>query len=141
MHSSSWAQQPCIMFVDGNDDLRGWVKGFLEREGLKVLLASNSVEALVLAADYPFPIDVLVTDAEMRVYQNGVELAECFRVLRPETRIVLATDAPSDSAPEWERIPRDFKRGQLLNALRLRLDADSEAGGHLPYSYRIEYSA
>lgn len=118
MDYSPWAQQPCIMFVEGNSDLRWWVKDLLEREDFKVLLARNSVEALVLAADYPFAIDVLITDSEKKVHQNGMELAECFRVLRPETRVLLAADAPAGEAPGWESIPKEFTRSQLINAAK-----------------------
>ncbi len=117
MEYSPWAQQPCIMFVDGNSDLRSWVKDFLEAEGFKVLTARNSVEALVLAADYPLAIDVLVADSELKTCHNGVELAECFRVLRPETQVLLAYDLPAVAGVEWQRLPKEFTRSQLIAAV------------------------
>jgi hypothetical protein len=73
---------------------------------------------LVLAADYPFAIDVLITDSEKKIHQNGMELAECFRVLRPETRVLLAAGNPADEASEWECIPKEFTRSQLINAAK-----------------------
>jgi DNA-binding response OmpR family regulator len=116
------------MFVDGNSDLRWWVKEFLAREGFKVLTARNSVEALVLAADYPFAIDVLVTGAGMKVHQNGMELAECFRILRPETQVLIPSDRPLGDGFESGRLPKDFTRSQLISAvLRLTEPAWNQA--------------
>jgi DNA-binding response OmpR family regulator len=117
MDYSPWAQQACIMFVDGNADLRSWVKDFLEAESFKVLTARNSVEALVLAADYPFSIDVLIADAEMKIHQNGVELADCFRILRPETQVLLVGGRSAADALEWERLPKSFTRSGLITAV------------------------
>ncbi len=70
---------------DQHEDIRKCVKQTLEREGFKVLTARNSVEALVIAADYPLAIDVFITESASRVYQNGMELAA--RAADPDYRI------------------------------------------------------
>lgn len=130
MEYSPWAQTPCIMFVDHHEDLRACVKQILEREGFKVLTARNSVEALVMAADYPLSIDVLLTEAESRVYQNGLELAACFRILRPETRILLTTAPETEGVqedagePEWETLPKPFTKNQLVRTVTRAVDLD-----------------
>lgn len=107
MEFAPWTQPLSIMIVEKNPGLRLQAKRLLEEEGIAVLIARNSVEALVLAADYPFQIDVLFTDADMRVYQNGLELAECIRIMRPETRIVLTQGADFDSFSAGNAGPED----------------------------------
>jgi DNA-binding NtrC family response regulator len=132
MEYSPWAQSPCIMIVDQYEDIRKCVKQSLEREGFKVLTARNSVEALVIAADYPLAIDVLVTESASRVYQNGMELAACFGILRPETRILLTTEPESIpegdqttwETSEWDTIAKPFTKNQLLQAVMRAADLD-----------------
>ena len=113
------------MFVDTNDGARAKARGILEREGFKVLTARNSVEALVLAADYPLAIDVLITDGGMRVHQNGLELAACFGILRPETRVVIACAPGEDEAEgDWERLAMPFDKPGLVRAAMRALEPD-----------------
>jgi DNA-binding NtrC family response regulator len=133
MDYSPWAQTACIMIVDNQEDLRKWVKQALEGEGFKVLTARNSVEALVLAADYPLAIDVLITESASRVYQNGMELAACFGILRPETRVLLTTEPESlqecdDSSREttrWENLAKPITKSRLIQAVVSAADLDS----------------
>ncbi|GEM_PF-3704414 len=85
-------QAPCILFVDEKKSIREYAKCILEGEGFEVLTARNSLEALVLAADFPRQIDLLVTDPKRRVAQNGMELVSCFNILRPETQVISIRD-------------------------------------------------
>ncbi|MDQ3002034.1 MAG: hypothetical protein M3Y08_12345 [Fibrobacterota bacterium] len=67
-------------------------------------------------------IDVLLTDYEMGALQNGIELAACFRVLRPETKLLLTSGASLPTIleilPEWlDFLPKPFNRMQLLNSV------------------------
>lgn len=132
MEYSPWAQTPCIMIVDQNEELRNSARRILEQEGFAVLTARNSVEALVIAADYPLSIDVLVTESASRVYQNGLELAACFAILRPETRILLTTEPGSsqESDPiswetaEWDTLTKPFTKNRLLQAVMRAADLD-----------------
>jgi DNA-binding response OmpR family regulator len=125
MEYSPWAEQMSIMLVNEKAFVCNQVKRMLESEGYKVLTARNSVEALVLAADYPFSIDVLITGMDTRVYQNGLELAACFRILRPETRIVLSACSDTGSLPkrisgfanEGEYLSEPFTKFRLLKAI------------------------
>lgn len=132
MEYPPWAQSPCIMFVDHHEDLRMCVKQILEREGFKVLTARNSIEALVMAADYPLAIDVLISESASRIYQNGLELAACFAILRPETRVLLTTepesiqedDQSSREMAEWESLAKPFSKSQLVRAATRAADMD-----------------
>lgn len=124
MEWEAWSRGLCIMFVNEDASSRRKVRKSLEEEGYQVLTAATSVEALVLAADYPLPIDVLITDTEKRVYQNGMELASCFQMLRPETRIIL-TQAVGGKIPaaisefqiEIECLDYPFTKERLLEAI------------------------
>lgn len=112
------------MFVDGNPGVRRFARKVLEREGFKVLVARNSVEALVLAADYPFPIDVLITEGGMRVYQNGMQLGECFGVLRPETRVLFTSrsGSPADLPEGPDTIAMPYSAEALTGAVARALE-------------------
>lgn len=137
MEYSPWAQSPCIMIVDQYEDIRKCVKHTLEREGFKVLTARNSVEALVIAADYPLAIDVLITESASRVYQNGLELAACFAILRPETRVLVSTepesipegDETSWESSQWDTLAKPFTPNQLLQAVMRAADLDYRTAG------------
>jgi len=113
---------PCILFVDDQADTRRFAKHVLASEGYEVLTARNSIEALVLAADFPRSIDLLITDPGMKTCQNGLELAFCFNILRPETAILFVSVSPvTVSARAWEQPPKQlakpFSKKQLVEAV------------------------
>ena len=64
--------------------LAGWLRG----KGYGVLEAATSVEALLLAAEFPETIDVLFTSLELRKFCNRYELAGCIKASRPEMAVV-----------------------------------------------------
>src|SRR3954467_8292551 len=92
IYTQSVPRKPCILIVDESASTRNSVKHILESEGYEVLVARHGIEALVLAADFPRPIDILLSDAAVKAAYNGVEIAACFHILRPETQIVLTSD-------------------------------------------------
>jgi DNA-binding NtrC family response regulator len=112
------------LFVEENPALCRQMRGALEKEGFKVLMARNSIEALVIAADYPLAIDVLVAAADTRACHNGVELASCFRILRPETRIILTSkksagvpSAVTEFEGEIQYLAAPYATGMLIDAV------------------------
>jgi DNA-binding NtrC family response regulator len=127
MHTQPWTQDPCIMIVDADENSRRRCRAALETAGFNVITAVNGIEALVLAADYPFLIDVLVADAGMRVHQNGLELAECFRILRPETRVLLTVESCDLSGTaikllaDWALLPKPINMETLPLAAKRAL--------------------
>ncbi len=109
-----------VLVVDDEDSVRRFIRDILEAEGYKVLTARHSVDALQLAAEYRDTIDLLLTDFEMKVFQNGADLATCFRILRPETRILLTSGStlPAHAGSEgetWDFLPKPFSRQRLLD--------------------------
>jgi DNA-binding NtrC family response regulator len=127
MNKNYRSQDPCIMIVDPDRNFRNRCRAALEREGFTVISAHSSLEALVLAADYPFGIDLLLADAGMRVHRNGLELAECFGVLRPETRVLLTVESCDLSGSgikllaDWEVLPKPIDTETLPLAAKRAL--------------------
>ena len=82
---------PVILVVCHEDTLRHGLEQTLTADGYEVLLARNSLEALLVGADYPDHIDALIVNIDLGAFQNSVELASCFNVLRPATRILFTS--------------------------------------------------
>lgn len=78
---------PVAMVAEDDDRARIEVANYLRALGYGVLEARTSVEALLLAVDYPHRIDAVFTSLELRKYCNGAELAGCLRVMRPDMAI------------------------------------------------------
>lgn len=118
-----WSMQaylrPVVLVVDDEDAVRKLIHDILESEGYRVLTARHSVDALHQAAEFPGTIDLLLTDYEMKIFQNGADLASCIRILRPETRILLtsASAMPEEAGSggeAWNFLAKPFSRHQLL---------------------------
>ena len=62
----------------------------LWRAGYTVLEASDGEQALRVAAEHAAPIQILLTDVLMPG-MNGLELAEKFKSVRPEAKILYMT--------------------------------------------------
>jgi len=66
----------------------------------------------------------LVTGTDMRAGHNGVELAACFRILRPETRIVLTsgrregtTSVVNGTEDEIQSLTEPFTKEMVMDAI------------------------
>lgn len=137
--------RPVVLVVDDEDSVRKLIRDILEAEGYRVLTARHSVDALQQAAEYSGTIDLLLTDYEMKVFQNGADLATCIRILRPETRILLtsASRSPSDAAADagrgggsWSFLPKPFTRQGLLDQVGSLVGAVAEASSRT----RLEFA-
>lgn len=78
---------PVAMIAEDDDRARIEIADYLRALGYGVLEARTSVEALLLAVDYPYRIDALFTSLELRKYCNGAELAGCLRLMRPDMAV------------------------------------------------------
>lgn len=76
------------LIAEDDDATLTTIARYLRADGYRVLEASSSIEALLLAMEFPDRIDVLFTSLDLRKYCNGVELAGCLRVSRPEIEVV-----------------------------------------------------
>ena len=94
-----------ILLVEDEEDLRILARGILTHYGYKVLDAANGNEALQVSAEYPDPIQLLVTDVVMPG-PNGPRTAKQIRTLRPRIRVLLLSGYVDDA--ETRRIvPHD----------------------------------
>jgi response regulator RpfG family c-di-GMP phosphodiesterase len=79
-----------ILLVEDEEGVLDLMREILEAEGYKVLTASTGPAALRLAAAYPGPIHLLLTDVVMPE-MSGPELAQQLRRSRPETKLLFAS--------------------------------------------------
>jgi signal transduction histidine kinase/CheY-like chemotaxis protein len=80
-------QTRTVLVVEDEDGVRTALRRILERQGYRVLVASNGVEALRVVAGHVDPIHLVITDVVMPE-MGGRELAEWLAGARPETRVV-----------------------------------------------------
>ena len=73
--------------MEDEDLLRTPIREILERQGYSVLEASNGEEALVVARQYPGPIDLLLSDIVMPG-MNGRDLAGQLSRIRPDLKVL-----------------------------------------------------
>jgi CheY-like chemotaxis protein len=78
---------PIAMVAEDDDKVRMRIADFLRDKGYGVLEAKTSVEALLMAVEFPDRIDALFTSLDLRKYCNGSELAGCLRASRPEMAV------------------------------------------------------
>lgn len=78
---------PIALLVEDDDSSRMEISGYLREKGYGVFEARTSVEALLLAVEFPSRIDALFTSLDLRKYCNGAELAGCLRASRPEIAV------------------------------------------------------
>lgn len=84
-----------VLVVEDEETVRSVAATMLTRLGYTVLTAANGEEALRLARTSEATIDVLLTDIVMPG-MNGRELAELFRELHPETRVLYTSGYTED---------------------------------------------
>lgn len=82
-----------VVLAEDEPDLLEIMKVTLEGFGMKVLKAVNGNEALEVQDEYDGNIDFLLTDMVMPQL-GGLQLAELFHEVRPETRIVFMSGYP-----------------------------------------------
>jgi two-component system, cell cycle sensor histidine kinase and response regulator CckA len=84
-----------ILLAEDEPDLRELARIFLEGYGYKVLEAAGAEQAIQMAAMFPGPIHLLLTDVIMPG-MSGRQLAENILSQRPQTKIVYMTGYTDD---------------------------------------------
>jgi PAS domain S-box-containing protein len=85
-----------ILLVEDDEAVRTLGRAILTSQGYTVVEARDGTEALRIAADYPGPIHLLLTDVVMPKL-SGREMAEGFLPLRPETRVLYMSGYTDDT--------------------------------------------
>src|SRR5690606_26001145 len=86
-----------VLVVEDEESVRRLVRVVLEREGYRVLQATNGVEALRLLDDPDLSLDVLLTDV-MMPQMGGRELAERLLAVQPDITVVFMSGYVADRA-------------------------------------------
>jgi CheY-like chemotaxis protein len=85
-----------ILLVEDDAAVRSLSRHVLERADYAVLEAASGDEALELAAAYPSPIHLLVTDVVLPG-MGGRQVAEALRELRPEIKVLYVSGYTDDA--------------------------------------------
>jgi PAS domain S-box-containing protein len=88
-------QAGTILVVEDEDGVRGLATLVLESLGYRVLSAAEGNQALALGAEYAGPIDLVLMDVVLPG-MSGTQLAERFKVLHPEAKVLFASGYSMD---------------------------------------------
>jgi CheY-like chemotaxis protein len=122
-----------ILLVDDAAALRRLTRRLLQDCGYTVLESGDPAEALRIAAEYPGPLPLMITDVVMPGFSGSV-LAEKLAAARPEIKVLYASGY-SDEAVAPSRMPgqnyafleKPFTREDLLRKVRELLDSSPPA--------------
>jgi CheY-like chemotaxis protein len=93
----STRQRMTILVVDNDPVLLTLIARSLTLSGYRVLEAERGAEALELARRHAGPVDLLLTDV-MMPGMNGFEVADVFRHLHPEAKVLYMSGHIADVA-------------------------------------------
>ncbi len=97
MFSISEMDQPTVLLVDDDDQVRGLCRMFLEESGFQVFEAPNGLEALLLAVQRQGAFDLVVTDLVMP-NMTGVELGKALREMWPHLNVLYMSGSCRETA-------------------------------------------
>jgi DNA-binding response OmpR family regulator len=127
---SEAGDQPTVLVVDDEEDLRDIMQRMLQRRGYNTLVAGDSESAIALCRENRGPIDALITDLGLPGVSGG-ELSRTAIGLRPEMGVVYISGLPKDIAVTKGLIGDDallvkkpFTSELLIEALRLVIRRD-----------------
>ena len=123
------AASETILLVEDEGGVRRLACRILNRQGYRVIEASNGIEALEIAGQSDTLIDLLVTDLVMP-RMGGRELAARVHEQRPAMKVLFMSGYTNDEVlrhdlldPGVAFLPKPFSPRDLLNAVRAALAA------------------
>jgi two-component system, cell cycle sensor histidine kinase and response regulator CckA len=119
-----------VLVVDDEPVLLQLVSMILKQNGHAVLSASSGVEALMVYSSYQSRVDLVLSDV-MMPGMNGIELAERFRALNPNVKILLMSGYVSGNLElpaDIELVKKPFLPNQLIELVEQTLAGRREAG-------------
>ena len=119
-----------VLLVEDNDAVRALAARILRNLGYTVLEAPDGVVALEVAANYPNPIQLVLSDVVMP-HLGGIALAARLSAERPKLKLILmsgyaggdATGAEQEAA--WPCLDKPFTSQMLAQVVRAVLDETS----------------
>jgi PAS domain S-box-containing protein len=122
-----------VLIVEDEDAVRGLLTATLRREGYQVLEAPNGMDAIAVAATHRAPIQLLVSDVVMPG-MNGPDLYDRLVIQRPDLKVLFISGYADHAVLNLELLKtgnaflgKPFTRGDLLNKIRLLIDAEVAA--------------
>jgi CheY-like chemotaxis protein len=122
-----------ILIAEDELELRELMRRALERQGYRVITASDGAVAVEMAAGHDGPIHLLVTDVVMPVL-SGSELAQRLMAKRPGLRVIFisgysteAIDRHGVLAPDSVFLQKPVSPDALSHAVRDLLDSELPA--------------
>ncbi len=116
-----------ILIVDDEAAIRAVLRRLLERQGYRVLMASNGQEALDLFRPFRDEIRLVITDLMMPA-MDGIELVRSLKASKPDVKVIAATglDVEANRAQLSalgvpELLVKPLPAEALLNAVRRQL--------------------
>jgi CheY-like chemotaxis protein len=113
-----------VLLVDDEQQVRDLFQEVLEEAGFQVLPAGSGEAALVLAADRPAPVDLLITDVIMPG-MSGFELIAALRASQPGLRTMVLTGYPEQQSPDGAApdayLTKPIKPSALVHEVRAAL--------------------
>jgi two-component system, cell cycle sensor histidine kinase and response regulator CckA len=94
-----------ILLAEDEPSLRELFHEILEEKGYRVLAAAHGLEALRIAANHPYPVDLLVSDVMMPGL-TGPELLGRLRLARPGLRALLISGYTADALAPYGGLPQ-----------------------------------
>jgi len=94
-----------ILVVDDDPEVLSLAVDTLKRAGYTVLSTIDSREALRVARAHVEPLHLLLTDVVMPL-MSGLQLAEEFRALRPEVKILLMSAYRTQEIDDYREAQR-----------------------------------
>ncbi len=121
-----------ILLVEDQEGVRRSTTRILESAGYQVLLAESAVEASLVYDSSS--IDILVTDVIMPGGVSGIDLADGFRLDKPDLPVVFISGYSSEAiagrghlTPFSTLVQKPFTPGELLSALAREIDKAAPA--------------
>jgi signal transduction histidine kinase len=117
-----------ILFIDDEEILANMTKKMLKKLGYKVVVETNSLEALNIFQRQPEKFDLVITDQTMP-NMTGMQLSQKLRHLRPDIPIIICTGYSETVCEENikaaginDLLMKPFGIGNLAKTIRKVLD-------------------
>lgn len=117
-----------ILVAEDEEIVKHFLQRSLEREGYRVLTASNGEEALARFMENMEDIDLVLTDVIMPV-KSGIEVHDEINAIRPDTRFLFISGYTSDfimnkgeTDSKVAFITKPFEKQVVINKIREMLD-------------------
>ncbi len=121
---SSTNGRETILIAEDEEIVKHFLQKSLEREGFRVLAASNGEEALASFRENMEDISLVLTDVVMPI-KSGIELHNEIIAIRPDTRFLFISGYTSDFIMEQDEadnrvafITKPFEKQVVINKIR-----------------------